>query len=293
MCVPYIIPDSPPKKRARNGKPLAISAKRQDLSFQPALVEISPRLTYIASPKPDRSAVPPKATPQVHKPHHTSRRELLEDFAADEKTGKCEERELGKEECKVEEAATHPPQEQPKAEPVPMPISPTLNAVHGDCPALPPPEPPHSRDEPSSPLQSGVAEHPGHHHGVSSHPPPQEPPRRSSRSPHIYIRRPPPHYQENRCSRSSSSDSSISRRSFERMKRNMRVLWDRLRTLERWKEEKEREMRQERIKGELGRGRREGSMIRERRQRYRRGTEERAGRGEERWDWEGGDLGRR
>lgn len=54
------------------------------------------------------------------------------------------------------------------------------------------------------------------------------------------------------------------------------MLWERIKVLEAEKEVWEGRRR--------GRSRREGSLRRERRER---------GRGEERWDWEGGGLGRR
>ena len=292
MCVPYIISDPPPRKRPRNSHPDLARKSQNSLKVQPAFVEISPRLTYISSPKPERASFPPKITLSAPKRRRSPEVEFLEGFAAGEKASRQEEGRAFKEEGKPAEAAASstPLPGQPAAPPrsttpavstgqqqqgLPLPPSEPVPPKHSP---LPPPAPPECRPPPAPTL------------------PHQNPFRRSTRSPHSYMRRPPPHYQDNRRSRSLSSDSTISRRSFERLKRNIHVLWERIRALEQWREEQERKARRGR---EVGPGRREGSLIRERRERCKGKEVERRdkfgerGRDEGRWDWEGGGLGRR
>ena len=297
MCVPYIIRDPPSQRKRppRKGAPPKFTP-RKDIRLQPAHIEISPRLTYIASPSPGRSPTPPRVLPIAPKTRRSPEAEFLDGFAA------------GKQACMQEEGRVTKEEKPPQA--APPKASPELAAV----PALkdPPPPAPTPPVQPEKPclLLPGKEPISLQHQPPLCNPPkppinPAAPPiqgdspTRPLYSPHSYIRRPPSHHHANRRSHSLSSDSSsVSRRSFDRLKRNVHVLWDRIQSLEKWKEEREAERRRSQQAKEFGCGRREASLIRERRQRqWERERQRSRGRrgsrvsGEERWDWEGGGLG--
>ncbi len=294
MCLPYIIPDPPPgRKKPRNGRPLAKPNPLKGSTIQPSFIEISPRLTYVASPKPDRSPIPRQPLSSALRPPRPRQSVFLDDSTAGEQAARQEERRVVEED--IVAAETSPgdvPPEKTAAEEKPpqaQPAHPQRQCLPSSGADLVPPQyrppPPPAPSPPRNPIESSQQRQPHH---------------RPTRSPHSYVRRPLPHCHDDRRSRSLSSNSTISRRSFERLKRSINVLWDRVRALERWKEERENESRQRRRAWELGQGRREASLIRERRERHRsrqRAEQRERGRGREgegeRWDWEGGGLGRR
>lgn len=276
MCIPYIIPDPPSKKRPRKSGLIVQSSPPKSPRLQPAIIEISPRLTYVASPKPNRSPIP-RGRPSAMKPPRTPEAAFLEGFAAGEQASRQEEGRVLKDETPPQK----PESPSQKPEPPTKPTSPTMDKS-------PPPQEPVDLPAPlANPKKFHSPPPPALHHprtlpfAPSPHPP-QQKPYTPIHSPYSYIRRPP---HPTHRSRSLSADSTISRRSFERLKHNLKFLLERVKVLEAEKEGREVSRRRPGREGNATRGKREGSLIRERRQRAR---EE-----EERWDWEGGGLGRR
>lgn len=276
MCIPYIISDPPPpRKRPLRGSATTRAPPPKPTRLQPAFIEISPRLTYVASPKPNRSPIPPQRRRSAMKPPRAPNLEILQCLVDEEQPSRQ------KEEKFVEEMAKSAASRAPVASPMPTepeasfkpspplpppqlpPAAPPQDPLPSHQPP-PPPTDPKERQSPQPPPPTPRTQNPLHHH----HPPPP------TRSPFVYTHRPPPPPLQR--TRSLPSEPLISRRSFERLKRNCNVLWERIKVLEAEKEVWEGRRR--------GRSRREGSLRRERRER---------GRGEERWDWEGGGLGRR
>jgi len=276
MCIPYIIADPQPRKRPRKSGLIARSTPPKSPRLQPAIIEISPRLTYVASPKPDRSPLPPRGRLIATKPPRAPEAEFLAGFVAGEQASRQEEGKVIKEEMQ-------PTESKPKSTPpAPSSASPSKVAPPATEKATIPEQPqdlaaPRPKPKPFQPPPP-----PAPRIIPFAPPAPQPQPYHPTRSPYSYIRRPPPHHPTYR-SRSLSSDSTISSRNFERLKRNVNVLWERVKVLEAEKEVREADRR----RGKRGWvGRREGSLIRERRERG-------GGRGRvvEWWEWVGGGLG--
>ena len=297
MCIPYIklLPDSPPpRKRTRTGDPKApLSSESTDP--HPVIVSLSPRLVY--APSSSRSNSHRAPTHRRHRPSapHPSPATPQAEFAGGFEAGyqlseeEREQRRLAAEERKAEEGRAGPPESGLQPPPLQQPL--VLDPRQYPPPQIAPQVQQQPAQQPVPPILP-----------LPPAPAQTTPQREHTRSPYSYIRRPPPHYR-NRSRSRSSSDSSISRRSFEALRRRVNALSDRLTRLERWKEEvlTNRLNRLERWKEESGgrvwslgpegrrrreadRGRGRGGDVDVRKE--RRGDADR-------WDWEGGGLGRR
>ncbi|KAL2037140.1 hypothetical protein N7G274_010136 [Stereocaulon virgatum] len=317
MCIPYIklLDDPPPpppsRKRSRTSNtkfPMASESAHPN----PIIVELSPRLVYAPSTSRSnshRGPTHPRRRPSAPHPSPATPPPPQAEFVGGFEAGyplsheEQEQRRLAAEGTEIEEgragpSGTGPPQPQLQQ---PLVGDPGQYSQPQTAPqACPPPV------QQAPALQSQP---------VPTVPAVAAPQRAETRSPYSYIRRPPPHYRNRSRSRSrSSSDSSVSRRSFEALRRRVHALTDRLTRLERWKDDvvSERLGRLERWKGEretearerarstvrtwsLGpaRGRRAEGRVRDRNVDERRDTRTDGREERGRWDWEGGGLGRR
>lgn len=158
MCIPYIIPDPQPQKRPRRTGLISQRTPSKSPRLQPAIIEISPQLTYIASPKPDRSPIPPHARLGAMKPPRTPEAAFLEGFIAGEQASRQEEGRAFKPE-------PQPAEQKPKPKPKPKP-----------APAPPPqkPEPPTQPPPPQNP--ANLPPQPAKPIPAPQSPPPPPPP---------------------------------------------------------------------------------------------------------------------
>ncbi|KAL2051164.1 hypothetical protein ABVK25_008593 [Lepraria finkii] len=232
MCIPYIklLPDSPPpRKRTGTGDP-KIPLSSESTNPHPVIVSLSPRLVYAPSSSRSNShRAPTHRRRRPSAPHPspaTPQAEFVGGFEAGYQLSEeeREQRRLADEERKAEEGRAGPlgsglpppPLQQPlvldpRQYPQPQ-IAPQVQGQPAQQPVPPPIQP-----LPPTPAQTA-------------------PQREHTRSSYSYIRRPPPRYR-NRSRSRSSSDTSISRRSFDVLRRRFNALSDRLTRLERWKEE--------------------------------------------------------